>query len=1470
MKAFYYQVVPARVKDIFKTLGGGQLETVTLINQEDDFDYADLENATEQELAQLKGGGITLEQTGITITDAMRSKVDEGLPLFSRSDSIGGMENNDQQKNTGNIETALIRDDSNPGYIPILVHFTNEARKGIKIDSDGQVRLILPQVFRGDMGYVSARGFRFIEKFLWPYGENEYIRSSNNSRDIEFIKSGTHKGSKNHHTDDDEGGLSVAHAIEYGGKYAAIVRGKMIGQGSDSEPLLDVSTVEFVREITYEKLNSDIQEKAKSLGLTKDDLRHLRSQIIWRKGGDIPVDANQSPRTEGADSPVFQRGEGSDSMPGMENNNTESAFGYTKNRGRWKNEFGESVSMFEVADNAREQLSYIDELVKDDSDTAPYHAQRILPALMYAKDNGIQMDDFALKRVERAAAKYQPTEQESYLQDLTRERTPEEKQLEFYDMEIPYQEDELMWLQTDATRADGTKLDDLKRRRAIKKTEARIAEMRGIERRLLSGEKMVDILAEKGDSGARFSRSIAAGFMTPPSASPWAQENRRIREEDKTLWSKAKTQLRKSFAPGGLLPDSVFREKIARDGKLGVVEITVQGLVRNIEEAVRKDYGTQLRNLSPADMRRLSDALAGKMPANIKSQTKESVLAMRQYIDHLSGQYAQILQDQVLQMTSGFDAGEQALLVGFLQAGQVEDGVTEPYSKDPAVKAANKVKRAAATRARNKIMDAAKEEAKNIWGDGKGMLQALGKVAPVAGKISLMDTILSNQGEYVHRSYQVFDDENWYKKLDDETLNTARQYLMDRYLEDGQMSVSEAESRADVVITDILKNGTAYDSMESFVKESKLGAKDLSVLKRRKDIAPEIRALMGEYVDPRINFAKSATKMGRLIFNQKFLDAVRDNGMGVFLFTEEDRPQDTEQIAAGSSEVYAPLNGLYTYKEVAQAMKDALGTEQMATWYKVIVRVNGMIKGGKTILSPTTSARNFQSAMFFAIANGHFDLTQAKKSMALIGKFDDQQKLDYVKKMKELGVIYDNPYAEEMMDLLRESKADTFFSNNKVAEGIRASWNFAREVYSFGDDFWKIIGFENEKADLMKHGRMTEAQAEKEAAERIRNAYPTYSMVGSAVQWLRRFPLVGTFVSFPAEIIRTSFNMGKLVHKDWSTPGMRPLAAKRALGMSFVAGFAYAAQELAKAAFDIDDEDEEAIRMQASPWQQNSNLVITGRNDDGNLRYIDISFLDPYNYFKRPITAMLRDQPFQDAIVSGARDMISPFLGTDIAAGALLEIYSNKTATGGRVFKESDSIDQQLLDIGDHLRKAIQPGIASNLERTWLAMNDERTAGGKQYDIYDEGLGWIGWRVSTLDPRSSLYYRTFDFSDAKADASRTLTEVLNSPNSVTDDQIVSAYERSMRMRSEAYEGMITMINSSRRSGLSDRDIQMVLRASNVSRADASALLTGRIPPWRPTAQAEMGAVRRAEALIGRDKAIEIRDRYRRARMVETD
>ena len=73
----------------------------------------------------------------------------------------------------------------------------------------------------------------------------------------------------------------------------------------------------------------------------------------------------------------------------------------------------------------------------------------------------------------------------------------------------------------------------------------------------------------------------------------------------------------------------------------------------------------------------------------------------------------------------------------------------------------------------------------------------------------------------------------------------------------------------------------------------------------------QLRALLGEYPDARLNFTKSATKMGRLIWNTRFLDRVRDIGMGSFFFEGKDRPANaTTQIAADGSEVYAPLNYL--------------------------------------------------------------------------------------------------------------------------------------------------------------------------------------------------------------------------------------------------------------------------------------------------------------------------------------------------------------------------------------------------------------------------------------------------------------------------------------------------------------------------------------------------------------------------------
>lgn len=907
------------------------------------------------------------------------------------------------------------------------------------------------------------------------------------------------------------------------------------------------------------------------------------------------------------------------------------------------------------------------------------------------------------------------------------------------------------------------------------------------------------------DMARDFGRRMA-GNPTLDASDPFAEENARLREQDKSLWSKAKTQLRRYLSPGGLLPQSVFAEKIKRDSEFQAVEFDIRHLIGGLERAAKSDFGVSFDKLSDAQMSQISEALAGSVPASLPDATKAAAVAMRQYIDGMSSEYLKIIQDKI-------DA---------------------------------KMERAIET---GKESDAA---------------QAI-------NDIEFYEKIKGNIGRYVHRSYQAFDDPKWFEKVPTSVLNSARSYLKQGYVDSGETDAKAAQL-AEVTLHEILKNGMAYDSMEAFIAESKLGAKDLSILMRRKEVPAEIRALLGEYSDTRLNFTKSATKMGRLIWNTRFLDRVRDIGMGSFFFEGKDRPPAaTTQIAAEGSEVYSPLNGLWTFPEIAQAFKDAMGKEQMSDLYRAIVRANGLVKYGKTILAPTTAMRNWQSAMFFSLANGHFDLTQMKKSIAAFREQVSQkatgEDLKYLRHLKQLGVVYDTPYAGEMARLLEDARMEELLSSDKgdAVRWFRKANQMAQGFYAFGDDFWKIIGFENEKAGLMNAG-LSLKDAEIEAAKRIRDTYPTYSMVGRGVQWLSRFPLAGTFVSFPAEIIRTSSNMLRTVASDLKSdnPKLRELGMRRAAGMAFVSAAFWALAALSKAMAGVDDDEEEAIRDLAPEWQKNSTFLFAGRDEKGNLRYFDMSFLDPYGYWKRPITAMMRNQPWEDSLASGLRGMLEPFLGADITAGAIFEAVANQKQGGGKVYKENDSAIDQAVDIANHLRKTLQPGFVGNIERITKAAADVRKPSGQPYSMEDELVALGGWRATTVEPKTALYYRSFEFTDALAEARNTLTSTLRDANTVSESDIEDAKSRAAAKQENAFVEMRRLIGAAESAGLSKMQVMQTMRLSNVSQQNIAALMQGRVPPVVVTPQMRMAAVSQARTMRGEEFANEVSDRYRMA------
>lgn len=895
----------------------------------------------------------------------------------------------------------------------------------------------------------------------------------------------------------------------------------------------------------------------------------------------------------------------------------------------------------------------------------------------------------------------------------------------------------------------------------------------------------------------RFSRSGVAQIDADINA--FKEKNRRIREEDVTIWRKSKKWLQRQLSPGGLLPKSAFDEKIKRDSQFAAIEFDVAHMVSSLERAIKSDFGVSAAKLDEKVQSLMNDVLSGKaIPESVPEQTRVALVGMRQYIDGLSEKYMESLRDQMDSMI------------------EIADGNADSE-----------------------------------------------RLSELEEKVGLYKTIMQNMGHYVHRSYKAFDDQKWFSKVPDDVLDNARRYLIAQNLE--TMGSAEAERRAENLLEEMLKNGTAYDSMDAFIRETKLGAKDLSVLKKRKEIAPEIRALLGEYQDPRVNFAKSATKMGRLIFNQRFLESIQKDGMGIYLFTDETKPSGAfVKIAADSSEVLAPLNGLWVTPEINQAFKDAVGKENIEGFFRAWVRLNGMVKFGKTVLSPTTAARNWMSAYFFTLANGHFNLKHIHKSVSglreYFGAASNADKLAYLRELKELGVVYDTPYAGEMIKLLEDSSVADMLTLGKYEVSAKKSLELATKFYQYGDDFWKIVGFENEKSQWIKTG-LNEQAAKEKAAERVRNTYPTYSMVGRGIQYLRRFPLVGTFVSFPAEIIRTSGNMLRYVAEDMKSPETRPMAVKRMAGMSLASSFAFAAQAVSMALLGFDDDDDEATRLMSAPWQRNSTLIYTGRDKDGNLRYLDISFLDPYNYWKRPLVAIWRGQPWQDTALDIVKELGAPFFGEDILFGAVKEVFSNKKESGGKVFNEHDSLDDQAVDIFEHLRKSLQPGIASNMERTWKAINGETSPSGRKYDLVDETAAWVGFRMSTLDPKVSLYYRSFEFGDAKSAAEKRIRITANDTGDVDSSDLVDSYEAAMRIREEAYGNMITLVKAAERSGMSKIEIRRTLKNSGISQADIFYILNGKVPKWLPKSSTIGQQYQKAKTNFGDDQANKVRDRY---------
>ena len=725
----------------------------------------------------------------------------------------------------------------------------------------------------------------------------------------------------------------------------------------------------------------------------------------------------------------------------------------------------------------------------------------------------------------------------------------------------------------------------------------------------------------------------------------------------------------------------------------------------------------------------------------------------------------------------------------------------------------------------------------------------------------MADAIRENMGTYITRSYEIFDNKNFRQKVGEQELQAAKNFLR---TEPGMISLAKAEAARtgttinealDILVDNKIDEYFADAETGALVKGAKLGSKDLSTLKERKEIPEQIRMLMGEYSDPAMNYARTVLNISSLVARHQFLTQVKEAGMGKFFFEKNDsqRPKgfDTE-IASEGSDTMSPLNGLMTTPEIAEAFDLYNGKQGEDHWaqqaIKVYYKAMGLVKWLKTIGSVATHAKNIFSNLGFVAVNGHslIEIGKAVKVVAqdlkTMSKPEVEAKIDeYIK----AGIMRQGAGINEIRDMFKDADMDGFLERRlsmKKRKGVMGKIRQAissrsskiisamEDAYQAEDDMFKIAAYETEMnryADAL-YNKSKDQLTDKEkqevsdiAANNVKNTYPTYSRIPEGIKRLRRFPLfIGSFISFQAESYRTAYNTIALAKDELSSKNkkIKNIGARRVAGASsYLAAKTAMLSYLGYAAgtgiggvlgslFDDDDEKkkEKDVRSFLPTWSKNSDLIIL-KAADGQIEYIDFSASDPHGGLNKALNAFLKGDDLLDSFKQSTLELVGQFQGPDILTNLAIQLKGNENDFGKPIYNEEDSFSEKADKILDYVYKVVEPGTITSIRKaaaseqslSQIAFGDATGLKVRKSDVKEQ----FGYKLAEFDESfkdirkiyNSEYYKSLEIEEDPKATKKDIQE----QNKKTEQSLVRANEKYAAKAKE----LMDLINSANRLGV---------------------------------------------------------------------
>jgi hypothetical protein len=720
----------------------------------------------------------------------------------------------------------------------------------------------------------------------------------------------------------------------------------------------------------------------------------------------------------------------------------------------------------------------------------------------------------------------------------------------------------------------------------------------------------------------------------------------------------------------------------------------------------------------------------------------------------------------------------------------------------------------------------------------KELVQIKSKFADLLPEGELKKYMLDNVNTYMRKSFSIFTNPEWkpdqktfnagvewFKQLinDNRDLRTV---ALESYPNLKGEAEKQIEEYAKVLTNKLLRDGK-IDGKDPLAVLQHLAKRNLRMdkaIRTGEELPDAIKKLLGEEDNLKASVLTTTSHAITQTVNKRLADRLAALGVKEgWIFKNE-----AQAVAAGitdAQKIIPPqslgllntrLFGKYASAQVAQAIRGTPGTLDNAIQsgaYRAILQFKVATQFGKTVLSPATQVRNVTSASLFPLANGHIggrasvvdsfkivldDIFGAGKEVnleTLVKNIEDKIKL---------GIIDENIVASELGAVLKEIKKGSVNTLDglyrKLAEG--KFMKTATRIYAGGDNGWKWYGHEYVKSqlksvynnvddiakwtkeitgrdyvrrDLFTNKLKTFDEAIDEAAAwYIRNTYPTYSKVPEVIKGIRKLPF-GNFVSFPAEMIRTSFNLVNIAAKEISSsnPLLRQIGYRRMMGTAFtIGGAGKGALGIATALTGTTINDIEAYKRSfAASWNKDSTLIPMNKWEKGKGKAINFSYFSPYEVVQKPIESFMKElkdgkmknQDIDDRTLTLFTEfmgpLIQPFTSEAIALERVIDVLPAGTGIGGRggitktgspIYSRTDDISDKITKSFAHIVQGVEPGAVTTGKKIIGALNEDLNKGGTPINLRDELLAlFSGIRIINVDVPRSYDYKVTEYNKNK-------------------------------------------------------------------------------------------------------------------------